>query len=82
MPDSTNHGSSARFMDGAIPPSSSAVREQRPLIHHITTVTVNDYKHNDLHRGRPVMAEAPEEVADIAPPALVLNIGRLRRRSR
>lgn len=82
MPDSTNHGSSARFMDGAIPAGLlAAVREQRPLIHHITnSVTVNDCANITICTGAaPVMAEAPEEVADMvaAAGALVLNIGTL-----
>ncbi len=82
MLDSTNHGSSARFMDGAIPAGLlAAVREQRPLIHHITnSVTVNDCANITICTGAaPVMAEAPEEVADMvaAAGALVLNIGTL-----
>ena len=69
-------------MDGAIPAALlAAVREQRPLIHHITnSVTVNDCANITICTGAaPVMAEAPEEVADMvaAAGALVLNIGTL-----
>ena len=82
MPNSTNNSSSARLMDGAIPAALlAAVREQRPLIHHITnSVTVNDCANITICAGAaPVMAEAPEEVADMvaAAGALVLNIGTL-----
>jgi len=70
------------MMDGAIPAGLfAAVREQRPLIHHITnSVTINDCANITISTGAaPVMAEAPEEVADMvaAAGALVLNIGTL-----
>jgi len=70
------------FMDSAIPASLlAAVRERRPLIHHITNyVTVNDCANITICAGAaPVMAEAPEEVADMVAVAgaLVLNIGTL-----
>ncbi len=59
----------------------SRVRELRPLVHHITNyVTVNDCANVTLSVGAaPVMAEAPEEVAEMAgmADALVLNIGTL-----
>lgn len=59
----------------------SRVREMRPLVHHITNyVTVNDCANVTLAVGAaPVMAEAPEEVAEMAgmADALVLNIGTL-----
>lgn len=59
------------------------LREKRPLVHHITNyVTVNDCANVTLFIGAaPVMAEAKEEVADMASlaSALVLNIGTLRR---
>jgi len=82
MPDSTNNSSSARFMDGAIPAGLlAAVRSERPLIHHITnSVTINDCANITICAGAaPVMAEAPEEVAEMvaAAGALVLNIGTL-----
>lgn len=82
MPGNTTEGSSARMMDGAIPAGLlAAVREQRPLIHHITnSVTINDCANITISTGAaPVMAEAPEEVADMvaAAGALVLNIGTL-----
>ncbi|MGB9176678.1 MAG: hydroxyethylthiazole kinase [Methanoregula sp.] len=55
------------------------VREKRPLVHHITNyVTVNDCANITLCAGgAPVMADAPEEVAEMAATAgsLVLNIG-------
>jgi len=57
------------------------VREARPLVHHITNyVTVNDCANITLCAGgTPVMAEAPEEAAEMAAIAssLVLNIGTL-----
>ena len=59
----------------------SRVREVRPLVHHITNyVTVNDCANITLSLGAaPVMADAPEEVAEMAgmADALVLNIGTL-----
>lgn len=69
-------------MDGAIPAGLlSAVRSERPLIHHITnSVTINDCANVAIATGAaPVMAEAPEEVAEMvgAAGALVLNIGTL-----
>jgi hydroxyethylthiazole kinase len=61
----------------------SQVREKRPLIHHITNyVTVNDCANITLCAGgAPVMAEAAEEVEEMAAvaSALVLNIGTLNR---
>jgi hydroxyethylthiazole kinase len=57
------------------------VREKRPLIHHITNyVTVNDCANMTICAGgAPVMADAPEEAAEMAAAAgaLVLNIGTL-----
>jgi hydroxyethylthiazole kinase len=57
------------------------VRVKRPLIHHITNyVTVNDCANITLCAGgAPVMADAQEEVAEMAAVsgALVLNIGTL-----
>ena len=57
------------------------VRRKRPLVHHITNkVTINDCANITLCTGAsPVMAEAPEEAADMAAiaGALVLNIGTL-----
>ncbi|WP_292365656.1 MULTISPECIES: hydroxyethylthiazole kinase [unclassified Methanoculleus] len=81
MPNTTE-GSSARFMDGAIPAGLlAAVRSERPLIHHITnSVTINDCANITISTGAaPVMAEAPEEVAEMVAGAgaLVLNIGTL-----
>ncbi|MCK8518322.1 hydroxyethylthiazole kinase [Methanoculleus sp. 7T] len=69
-------------MDGAIPAGLLAsVRERRPLVHHITnSVTINDCANITICVGAaPVMAEAPEEVAEMvaAAGALVLNIGTL-----
>ncbi len=57
------------------------VREKCPLVHHITNyVTVNDCANITICAGgAPVMADAPEEVAEMAAVAgaLVLNIGTL-----
>ncbi len=59
------------------------VRKERPLVHHITNyVTVNDCANITLCAGgAPVMADAKEEVAEMAglAGALVLNIGTLNR---
>ncbi|MCK9306114.1 MAG: hydroxyethylthiazole kinase [Methanoculleus sp.] len=76
--------SAARLMNGAIPADLlAAVREQRPLVHHITnSVTINDCANITICAGAaPVMAEAPEEVAAMvaAAGALILNIGTLSR---
>lgn len=61
------------------------VRRQSPLVHHITNyVTVNDCANITLAIGAsPVMADAEEEVADIAAisRALVLNMGTLNPRT-
>jgi hydroxyethylthiazole kinase len=58
-----------------------AVRKKKPLVHHITNwVTINDCAQVVKTFGAsPVMAHAPEEVADMAgmASALVLNIGTL-----
>jgi len=57
------------------------VRKNRPLVHHITNyVTVNDCANITICAGgAPVMADAPEEVVEMAAlaGALVLNIGTL-----
>lgn len=59
----------------------TTVREKHPLVHHITNyVTVNDCANITICAGgAPVMADAPEEVAEMAAVAgaLVLNIGTL-----
>ncbi len=61
--------------------SLAAVAERQPLIHHITNVVVtNDVANLTLGFGAsPVMAYAPEEVAEISAVAgaLALNIGTL-----
>ncbi|MEH7106599.1 hydroxyethylthiazole kinase [Bacillus sp. JJ1764] len=57
------------------------VRERNPLVHNITNVVVTNFTANGLLAmgASPVMAYAPEEVADMAKIAssLVLNIGTL-----
>ena len=57
------------------------VREKKPLVHHLTNwVTIYDCAQVVKSFGAsPVMAHAPEEVADMAgmASALVLNIGTL-----
>jgi hydroxyethylthiazole kinase len=59
----------------------TAVREKRPLVHHITNyVTVNDCANITICAGgAPVITDAPEEVEEMAAVAgaLVLNIGTL-----
>ena len=69
-------------MDGTVYDNLFAlVRKERPLVHHITNrVTINDCANITLCAGAaPVMAEAPEEAAEMAglAGALVLNIGTL-----
>ncbi len=68
-------------MKHTYPDLFARVRDQRPLIHHITNyVTVNDCANITLCAGgSPVMADALEEAADMAAlaGALVLNIGTL-----
>ncbi|MCL2120879.1 MAG: hydroxyethylthiazole kinase [Clostridiales bacterium] len=63
----------------------SKVREQKPLVHHITNyVTVNDCANATLGIGAsPVMADAIGEAADIAAIAssVVLNMGTLNERT-
>ncbi|MCC8123021.1 MAG: hydroxyethylthiazole kinase [Oscillospiraceae bacterium] len=63
----------------------SQVRERTPLIHHITNyVTVNDCANITLAIGAsPIMADALEEVANIAriASAVVLNMGTLNERT-
>src|SRR5512145_3155813 len=58
-----------------------AVREKRPVVHHLTNwVTIYDCAQVVKTLGAsPVMAHAPEEVAEMAQlaSALVLNIGTL-----
>jgi hydroxyethylthiazole kinase len=57
------------------------IRKNRPLVHHITNMVVmNDTANVTLHVGAlPVMAHAPQEVAEMTGLAgsLVLNIGTL-----
>ncbi|MEH7247965.1 hydroxyethylthiazole kinase [Neobacillus niacini] len=57
------------------------VREENPLVHNITNVVVTNFTANGLLSlgASPVMAYAPEEVADMVQisRALVLNIGTL-----
>lgn len=82
MPGRMTEVSSRRPVDGGIPAGMlAAVRQERPLIHHITnSVTINDCANITVCAGAaPVMADAPEEVADMveAASALVLNIGTL-----
>ncbi|ETX05084.1 hydroxyethylthiazole kinase [Candidatus Entotheonella palauensis] len=68
-------------MQQHIGPILRRVREQRPLLHHITNfVTMNDVANASLHIGAtPVMAHAAEEVAEMVSKAqaLVLNMGTL-----
>ena len=62
-----------------------AVREKQPLVHHMTNLVVTNVTANlTLALGAaPVMANAPEEVEEMASAAaaLVLNIGTLTRES-
>ncbi|MCL2475114.1 MAG: hydroxyethylthiazole kinase [Chloroflexi bacterium] len=62
-----------------------AVREQKPIVHHITNyVTVNDCANVTLAIGAsPIMADALEEIDDIGSisSSLVINIGTLNERT-
>ncbi|MDH7498945.1 MAG: hydroxyethylthiazole kinase [candidate division NC10 bacterium] len=68
-------------MSKQIAEALSRVRQGKPLIHHITNfVVMNDTANVTLHLGAlPVMAHAPQEVAEMTrmAGALVLNIGTL-----
>lgn len=84
MPGNATEDSSANLMDDAtFAGLLASVRSRRPLMHHITnSVTINDCANITICAGAaPVMAEAPEEVAEMvaAAGALVLNIGTLSR---
>lgn len=84
MSVNTTEGDAASLINGAISAAIlAAVRECRPLVHHITnSVTINDCANITIAAGAaPVMAGAPEEVAEMvaAAGALVLNIGTLTR---
>ncbi|MGH0054513.1 MAG: hydroxyethylthiazole kinase [Sphaerochaetaceae bacterium] len=63
-----------------------AVREKKPIVHHITNyVTVQDCANSVLALGgSPIMADAQEELSDIVQlsNALVINIGTLNERTR
>ncbi|MCX5779004.1 MAG: hydroxyethylthiazole kinase [Elusimicrobia bacterium] len=65
----------------AASPLLARVREQKPVVHHLTNgVTIYDCANVvKVFGASPVMAHAPEEVADMAQiaSALVLNIGTL-----
>ncbi len=69
----------AKDLSNNIARTLDLVREKRPLLHIISNfVTLNDVANATLAIGaRPVMAQAVEEVADIASSAqaLVLNLG-------
>lgn len=71
------------YVSQTLQPALDRMREQRPLIHHITNfVVMNDCANMVLAAGAsPVMAHAPEEVEELAAVsgALVLNIGTLTR---
>ena len=82
MLENTTENDIAGLRNGVIAGTFLAtVRECRPLVHHITnSVTINDCANTTIAVGAaPVMAEAPEEVAEMvaAADALVLNIGTL-----
>jgi hydroxyethylthiazole kinase len=70
-----------RQINEQIAEALSRVRQNKPLIHHITNfVVMNDTANVTLHLGAlPVMAHAPQEVAEMTKMAgaLVLNIGTL-----
>lgn len=65
----------------AIAGALTRIRNQKPLLHHITNfVVMNDTANVTLHLGAlPVMAHAPEEVEEMVglAGALVLNLGTL-----
>lgn len=70
-----------RALPDALAGVLTRLRAQRPLIHHLTnSVVMNDTANITLHIGAlPVMAQAPEEVAEIAAgaQAIVVNLGTL-----
>ena len=69
------------MLDQQLSEAFVTLRNERPLVHHITNyVTVNDCANITLCIGAaPVMADAPEEVAEMVSMSgsLVLNIGTL-----
>jgi hydroxyethylthiazole kinase len=73
----------AAAMSVAAGDSLQRIRQSRPLVHQITNfVVMNETANATLAIGAlPVMAHAPEEVAEMATVAgaLVLNIGTLTR---
>lgn len=78
---SSRTGEAGQPYEDAAVRSSARIAAARPLIHHITnSVVANDVANITLAFGAlPVMAEAPEEVAEITAvaQALVLNLGML-----
>lgn len=72
-------------MDNTIVKNLSAIKEKKPLIHHITNyVTVNDCANITLAVGAsPVMADDEQEVVEMVSyaAALVINIGTLNSRT-
>jgi hydroxyethylthiazole kinase len=78
-----DHAATAAAASIATGDSLRRLREQRPLVHQITNyVVMNETANATLAIGAlPVMAHAPEEVAEMASvaAALVLNIGTLTR---
>jgi len=71
----------AKALPDALADILGRVRARRPLIHHLTNwVVMNDTANITLHAGAlPVMAQAREEVGEIAASAqaLVVNLGTL-----
>ena len=72
------------MLDQQLSDAFVTLRSKRPLVHHITNyVTVNDCANITICIGAaPVMADAPEEVAEMVSMSgsLVLNIGTLNER--
>lgn len=69
------------YSSTALADSLSAIRETKPLVHHLTNeVTKNDLANITLHwGGLPVMADAPDEAPEMAElaGAILLNTGRM-----
>lgn len=78
-----NMGKSSSIPENEFAGLITKLQQVKPLVHNMTNVVVTNFTANGLYAlgASPVMAYAPEEVADMAAQAgaLVLNIGTLSR---
>lgn len=78
-----NRGNSSSIPENEFAGLITKLQQAKPLVHNITNVVVTNFTANGLYAigASPVMAYAPEEVAEMAVQAgaLVLNIGTLSR---